>query len=184
MGLREITMTNLLISENSRNDLLLIASTILFRLILGPRKRTYPPLMRLVKGRQFILAMHFIFTNMLLLPQRSALFPTKISTVLHRLPILQWLLLLDLIILLKKKKLEREGDITGLIEVTVMGVCIMERDASREPFGFAMDVLGSTRKIILSTIWPWLLCYTSWLPRSSPLTCLLLPFHICLLFDS
>ena len=49
-------------------------------------------------------------------------------------------------ILPKKKELEREGDITGLLEVTVMGGCLMERDASREPFGFEMDVLGSTRK--------------------------------------
>ena len=33
--------------------------------------------------------------------------------------------------------------LTRLIEVTVMGVCLMERYASREPFGFAMAVLGS-----------------------------------------
>ena len=53
---------------------------------------------------------------------------------------------MDLSILLKEKKLEREGDITGLLEITVQGGCIMERDAPREPFGFAMAVIGSTRR--------------------------------------
>ena len=43
--------------------------------------------------------------------------------------------------LLKNKELGREGGITGLLEVTVIGGCLMERDASRKPFGFAMDVL-------------------------------------------
>ena len=44
------------------------------------------------------------------------------------------------------KKLNREGYITGLIEVTVQGSCIMEIYASREAFGFARDVIGSTRR--------------------------------------
>ena len=52
--------------------------------------------------------------------------------------------LLDLIILHKKKKLSKEGDITGSLEVTVQGSCLMEKDASREAFGFARDVIGST----------------------------------------
>ena len=37
-----------------------------------------------------------------------------------------------------------EGDITGLIEVTVEVGFLMQIDASREDFGFSMDVLGST----------------------------------------
>ena len=45
----------------------------------------------------------------------------------------------------KKKKLNREGDKKGLVEVTVHGICLMEIDASREAFGFARDVIGSTR---------------------------------------
>ena len=53
--------------------------------------------------------------------------------------------LLDLSIFPKKKKLNREGDITGLLEVTVQGSCLMEKYASREAFGFARDVIGSTR---------------------------------------
>ena len=40
---------------------------------------------------------------------------------------------------------EAEGDITGLLEVTVPGSCLMEIDASREAFGFTKDVIGSTR---------------------------------------
>ena len=52
--------------------------------------------------------------------------------------------LLDLSILQKKKKLSKEGDITGSVEVTVHGSCLMEKDASREAFGFARDVIGST----------------------------------------
>ena len=41
--------------------------------------------------------------------------------------------------------LEREGYITGLLDVTIIGGCLMERDYSREPFGFSMSVLGLTR---------------------------------------
>ena len=37
-----------------------------------------------------------------------------------------------------------EGDITGLLEVTVHGNCLMERDAYIEAFGFAMDIMVST----------------------------------------
>ena len=55
------------------------------------------------------------------------------------------LYLLDLIIFLKKKKLNREGDTTGLVEVTVHVSCLMEIDSSIEAFGFARDVIGSTR---------------------------------------
>ena len=46
----------------------------------------------------------------------------------------------------KDKKLERDGDITVLLKVTVQGGCLMERDGSREAFGFARDVIGSTRR--------------------------------------
>ena len=48
--------------------------------------------------------------------------------------------------MLKEKKLEREGDIIDLLEVTVQGGCLMERYASIEPFGFTRDVIGSTRR--------------------------------------
>ena len=56
------------------------------------------------------------------------------------------LYLLDLSIFPEKKKLNREGDITGLLEVTVQGSCLMEIYASMEAFGFARDVTGSTRR--------------------------------------
>ena len=46
----------------------------------------------------------------------------------------------------KKKKPSREGDITGLLEVTVQGSCLTERDAYNEAFGFATDVVVSTIK--------------------------------------
>ena len=45
----------------------------------------------------------------------------------------------------KNKKLSREGYIIGLIEVTVQGSYLMEIDASIQAFGFARDVIGSTR---------------------------------------
>ena len=44
----------------------------------------------------------------------------------------------------KKKNLNREGDITGSLEVTVHGSWLMEIYASIEAFGFARDVIGST----------------------------------------
>ena len=53
---------------------------------------------------------------------------------------------MDLSILLKKKELDREGDITGLLEATERVGCLMEIDASRELIGFEMAVLGSTRR--------------------------------------
>ena len=46
----------------------------------------------------------------------------------------------------KKKKLKREGDITILLEVTVQVILPIEIYASREAFGFARDVIGSTRR--------------------------------------
>ena len=45
----------------------------------------------------------------------------------------------------KNKKLNREGDITCLLGVSVQGSFLMEKYASREAFGFARDVIGSTR---------------------------------------
>ena len=67
-------MKNKLLSENYWSDLLLIASTILFQLILVTCQITYVPLMRLMKEIQFLLAVHFIFTFLILLPQRSEIF--------------------------------------------------------------------------------------------------------------
>ena len=49
-------------------------------------------------------------------------------------------------ILPKKKKPSWEGDITGLLEVTVQGSFLTEIDAYREAFGFATDVMVSTIK--------------------------------------
>ena len=46
--------------------------------------------------------------------------------------------------MLKEKNIEREGDITDLLEVNVQGGFLMERDASIEPFSFVMAVIGST----------------------------------------
>ena len=47
---------------------------------------------------------------------------------------------------MKEKKLDREGDITGLIEVNFQGGFLLKRYASREAFGFEMNVLGLTRR--------------------------------------
>ena len=61
------------------------------------------------------------------------------------------LYLLGLSIFPKKKKLNREGDTTGLVEVTVQGSCLLEKDASREAFGFARNVIGQQESVLLST---------------------------------
>ena len=84
MGLIETTMKNWLVSESSWNDLLNIASTILFHLIEGPQKMIYLPLMRSMMEIQFLLAVHFIFLVIFLPPQQSALFPTWLSAVPHQ----------------------------------------------------------------------------------------------------
>ena len=46
----------------------------------------------------------------------------------------------------EKKKPSWEGDITGLLEVTVQGSCLTERYAYNKAFGFATDVMVSTIK--------------------------------------
>ena len=46
----------------------------------------------------------------------------------------------------KKNQPSWEGDITVLLEVTVHVSYLMERDAYREVFGFATDVMVSTIK--------------------------------------
>ena len=102
--------------------------------------------MRSILERQFRLAVPLIFTVLLLVPQRAALFLTSLSTVLHSWPLLWWVLLLVLNILLKKKYRKRVGGITVLQEVTVMEGCLMEGYASIEPFGIAISVIGSTRR--------------------------------------
>ena len=61
--------------------------------------------------------------------------------------------LLDLSILPKEKKLEREGDITGLLEVTIKGCFPMERYTSREKFGFERYLIVSTiRRTIVNKL--------------------------------
>ena len=56
---------------------------------------------------------------------------------------------MDLSIFPKKKKLKREGYITGLLEVNVQVSCLIEIDASREAFGFARYVIVSTRRFTI-----------------------------------
>ena len=53
---------------------------------------------------------------------------------------------MDISILLKEEKLYREEDITGYLEANVLGGLLMGRDDSGETFGFAMDVIGLTRR--------------------------------------
>ena len=100
MGLRETTMTNLSVSDNSQNYLLNISSTIIFHLIEGPQQTTYLPLMSFMMEIKFLLAVHLIFPVLSLPLQRSALFPTWLSTVIQQ-------YLLDISIFSKKDKLNR-----------------------------------------------------------------------------
>ena len=139
MGLIDTTVTDWLVSENYRNDLLKIASKIHFHLIEGPQQRAYPPLMRSMMEIQFLLAVQFIFPVVFLPTHCPSLFTEQISTVPHQ-------YLLDLIIFPKNKKLNREGYLTELLEVTVQGSCLREIDASIEAFSFTRDVIGSTRR--------------------------------------
>ena len=56
------------------------------------------------------------------------------------------LYLLYLSILPKNNNLNIEGDITGLLEVNVQVGCLIEIYAYIEAFGFARDMIGSTRR--------------------------------------
>ena len=100
----------------------MIASIILFQLILRLWKRIFLSLMISTVEIQFLLSVKIIFTVLILVTHRSAIFLIKPSIVVHRQPILRRLLLLDLTIMMKKKELGRKGFITGLLEINVMGV--------------------------------------------------------------
>ena len=139
MGLRETTVKNWSVSENSRNNLLNIASTILFHLIEENQQRTYLSLMRSTMEIKCLPAVHFILPVLFLPLQRSALFPTWLSKIPQK-------YLSDLSIFPKKKKLKREGYITWLLGVNVHGSWLREIDAYRESFGFAIYVIVSTRR--------------------------------------
>ena len=56
------------------------------------------------------------------------------------------LYILDLSIFLKKKQLNREGDIIGLLEVIVQGSCLMEKYASRKALGLAREIIYPTSR--------------------------------------
>ena len=92
-----------------------------------------------MKDKQFQLALHLIFPVLSPPLQRPAQFTTELNTVIHK-------YLLGLSILKKDKKLERDRDITGLLEVTVQVGFLMEIYASREAFVFSTDLIGSTRR--------------------------------------
>ena len=105
----------MLVLENSQNNLLLIASIIILQLAQGLRKNIYLSLMRKMVERQFLLVVPFIFKVILLVSHRSALFLTSLSTVLNCQPLFWRNILLVISILLKKKKLKREEDITEFL---------------------------------------------------------------------
>ena len=83
MGLIEITTNFLLISDNSQKKFLSIVSMIIFQLIPGLWKITHLSLMRSMTDRQFLISVPFVFPVLLLVTQRSELFLTSLSTLLH-----------------------------------------------------------------------------------------------------
>ena len=95
--------------------------------------------------RQFLIDIPFIVTFMSIIIHRAALFMTSLSTIPHLQPLLWWNILFYQSILLKKKELKRDEDITGLLDVTVIEGYIMEGYTSRKPFVFAMAVCSLTR---------------------------------------
>ena len=56
-------------------------------------------------------------------------------------PLLIWILLFNINIPLLKNKLERERDITGLLDVTLMRGYLMKRCFSVDPFAYTMALL-------------------------------------------
>ena len=60
----------------------------------------------------------------------------------------------------------------------------MERDASREAFGFARGVIGSTRIHNIVNKLVVIVLQRIMTPLFAPLISFILSFHICLLFES
>ena len=86
---------------------------IYFQLILGLWQRTHLYLMRQMIERHFILDVQFMFLVLLLVSHRSELFMTSPSIELHCQPLIQWNLLLNLGILLKKEGASQIGSNNG-----------------------------------------------------------------------
>ena len=81
--------------------------------------------------RQFLLAARLIFLVPSLVPHKSELFMTFLPTVLHCKTLICKYLFLVGRIPPKEKLLNREEDITGLLEFTITEGYLMEEDASR-----------------------------------------------------
>ena len=93
-----------------------------------------------IKKREFLLAVHLICNIYIYLRGVQHYLGHNFQQCFIN------ILLLYISILLKERNLDREEDITTNLEVTVQGGYIMGRDSKIEPFGFEMDVLGSTRR--------------------------------------
>ena len=87
MGLREITMKHLLVSDNYLNNLLIFDPMILLHLKQGLWKELYLSLISLIMERQFLIAVPFIFPFSSLVKHWAALFLNLLSTVLHYQPL-------------------------------------------------------------------------------------------------
>ena len=139
--------------------------------------------MMLIVERQFLIFVTFIFTVPLLIPHMASLFMNSLLILICCQYLLWSIILLVLIIIIKNKGLRREKDITGLLKVTVKAGFLVEAYASREIFGFEVDLLGST--IIPTTVKnKFRECFSmhldSLINHSLYICCF---FHICFLFD-
>ena len=118
MGLRSTTLKSLLVSGNSRNESLLIASIILSRQKQGRRQITYLPLMTLITKALCLPVVASTIPVLLLAIQRSARYWISRSLLLQ---------LLLLTIRLRRKFNLRQGGIIGRLGFTsIKGYLIEE----------------------------------------------------------
>ena len=126
---------------------------------------------------QLLLVIEFIFVLLSLDPHSTSIFLTSLYTMLRQHPLLCMHILFIHRIILQKHKLNGEGNLTGLLYITVTEGCIMEIFASIEPFCFSIYAITWTRSSTLRLVLLWNSC---WITTWSLLMSLLLSFHKCM----
>ena len=95
----------------------------------------------------------YIFTLNSLMLHRTSIFINSVYPVICHHPLLCLPLLLVHSILLQNHKLKLYLNIPGLVDITVMEVCLMEINSKREHFGFLISVLNLLRSFNTLNYW-------------------------------
>ena len=139
----------------SQKNLVMISSMITFQLNPELQIIIYLSLMGSIINFHLILTVIYIyiFTLNSLMLHRTSIFINSVYPVICHHPLLCLPLLLVHSILLQNHKLKLYLNIPGLVDITVMEVCLMEINSKREHFGFLISVLNLLRSFNTLNYW-------------------------------